>query len=141
MYLLCAFLLIAFVSSSFVGSILRYAADFGALKLEDFTGYSFASLVIFSVLVAFYQNVHVRVDMISNLHRFFDKRIIRIVSALPFMFVAYLSLPAVLFSWSVFEGSPEPSGLGGVFIIKTLLPISLILISLFLCFGRNDSKK
>ena len=138
---LCIVLLVVFVIGVFSSAVLRYVLNFGLVKIEDFVGYSFGALVILSLLVAFYKNVHVRVNMMPSLQQVFEKRLLLILSALPFVIVAFLSVPAVYFSWSVFEGSREVDGLGGLFLVKALLPVSCLLIVIFLCVGRKDTKQ
>lgn len=134
-------LLLVFVSAVFSSTLLRYAFDAGSVKLQDLIGYAFGALVLLSVLVAFFKNAHVRVDFIQAMQKLFDTRFARISSSLAFVIIAILSLPAVGLSWSFLEGSREPNGLGGFFLVKSLLPISFGLIFLFLCFGEKDNKQ
>ncbi len=136
---ICILLLLMFVFAVFSSAILRYGFDEGSVKLEDFIAYAFSALMIFSVLIAFLKNMHVRVKVFSFFEASSVSLAARLVSALPFVAIALLSIPAVYFSWSTFEGSSELDGLGGLFLIKTLLPISFGSIALFLCFSRNDS--
>jgi TRAP-type mannitol/chloroaromatic compound transport system permease small subunit len=138
---ICRALLLVFVSAVFSSSVLRYALDAGSVKLADIISYTFAALILLSVLVAFVTNKHVRVDMFSKLRTTFDKPLPSILSSLPFLAIAVLSLPAIGFSWSVLEGSREPDGLGGFFILKSLLPVSFGLIAIFLCFNRKDNQQ
>ncbi len=133
-------LLVTFVGSVFISTVSRYAFSLGSVRLEDFISYMFSALVILSVLIAFQKNKHVKVQAFSIMHDFFEGRFLRILSAIPFLIIAVLSLPAVSFSWAIFEGSKELAGLGGVFIIKTLLPISFVLIAVYLCFGGKDKQ-
>ena len=132
------FLLLAFVLAVLLNTVLRYAFDAGSVKFEDFISYSFAVLMIFGVLVAFIKNKHVRVNMFSVFDVSFYRQLAGVLSAIPFIVIVFLSVPAISFSWSIFEGSREPHGLGGLFIVKTLLPISFGFIAVFLCFGRKD---
>ena len=138
---LCIMLLIVFVIGVFLTTVLRYVLNFGLVQVEDLVGYTFGALVILSVLVAFYKNAHVRVNMIPSLQQVFERRLLLILSALPFVIIAFLSVPAVYFSWSIFEGSREVGGLGGLFLVKTLLPVSFALIVVFLCAGRKDTRQ
>lgn len=130
--------LIGFVCTVLFGSIARYGFSAGSVKLDDFINYSFAILIVLSVLVGFFKDKHVRVNMFSGFRSSFKKPFFRILCALPFVVIAYLSLPAVQFSWSIFEGSREANGLGGLFLVKTMLPISFLLIAIFLCFKLDD---
>lgn len=135
---LCIALLLAFAVAVFCGAVLRYGFDSGSVKLEDFIRYTFSSLVILSVLVAFISHSHVQVKLRSSFKITQNKYIARLLSALPFLVVAFLSLPSIYFSWSIFEGSREPEGLGGLFLVKTLLPVTFVIVAFFLFFARND---
>ena len=46
------------------------------------------------------------------------------------LFVIYISIDMVTQSWVIFEGSSEAGGLNLVFILKSLIPISGVLIFL-----------
>lgn len=137
----CMALLLVFMLAVFSSSVLRYALNVGSVKLEDLIGYTFGALILLSVLAAFFDNKHVRVDMFTKLRTTFGKPLPSILSSLPFLAIMVLSLPAVGFSLSVFEGSRQPNGLGGFFILKSLLPVSFGLIAIFLCFSQNDDQK
>lgn len=137
----CICLLSAFTSAVFLGAVLRYGFDIGSVQLEDFINYAFAALVVLSVLIAFFRNAHVHVKFLSVSHDILQTRLVRFLSATPFIAIAVLSLPAVYFSWSIYEGSTEPGGVGGYFLVKTLLPISFGLIAVFLCFRGKASNR
>ncbi len=138
---MCRALLFIFVFAVFSSSVLRYALDAGSVKLADIISYAFAALILLSVLVAFFTNKHMRINLLADAGKFFDRPLPRILGSLPFLAIAVLSLPAIGFSWSVLEGSREPDGLGGLFILKSLLPISFGLIVIFLCFSRKDDQR
>ena len=131
-------LLICFVCAVLFGSIARYGFSTGSVKLADFINYTFAVLIILSVFVGFLKDSHVRVNMFSKWRSNLEKPFFRILYALPFVVIAYLSLPAIQFSWSIFEGSREANGLGGLFLVKTFLPITFLTIAIFLFFKRDD---
>lgn len=127
-----------FVCAVLFGSIARYGFSAGSVKLDDFINYTFGALIVLGVFVGFLKDAHVRVNMFSRLRSIFEKPHFRILYALPFVAIAYLSLPAIQFSWSIFEGSREANGLGGLFLIKTILPFSFLGIAIFLFFKRSD---
>ncbi len=45
-------------------------------------------------------------------------------------FILVISLPYVAESWRLLEGSREPGGLPGVFLLKTLIPLAMALLML-----------
>lgn len=131
-------LLVCFVGAVGFASLARYGFSAGSVKLDDFINYTFAILIVLSVLVAFFKNAHVRVNMFSGWRSTFEKPLFRVLCALPFVAIAYLSLPAVQFSWSIFEGSREANGLGGLFLVKTIVPISFLAMAVFICFNKDN---
>jgi TRAP-type mannitol/chloroaromatic compound transport system permease small subunit len=135
------FLLLGFLCAVFTGSFLRYGFDAGFVKLEDLIGFAFAALIVLSILVAFINNAHVRVNIFSSFKRLQQNPLGRVIFALSFLGIAFLCIPAIKFSWSTFEASAQHGGLGGLFFVKTLLPISFVMIAIFLVFSREDNSK
>lgn len=131
-------ILICFVCAVLSGSIARYGFSAGSVKLDDFINYTFAVLIVVSVFVGFLKHAHVRVNMFSKWRLTLEKPLFKFLYAMPFAVIAYLSLPAVQFSWSILEGSREANGLGGLFLVKTILPITFLTIAIFLCLQRDD---
>lgn len=131
------FLLAVFSATILASALLRYLFSFGHVMLNDLAQYSFAALVMLAVLIAFIGNKHVRVRSMMRLLKrvrfctlgFFDRGLL---PALVFFVLAALSIPGVLRSWVLLEGSTEPNGLDGYFLIKSILPIVLVLIGLWL---------
>lgn len=137
-HLLSISLLMCLVCAVLFGSIARYGFSAGSVKLDDFINYTFGVLSILSVLIGFLKNAHVRVNMFLKWRSSLEKRFFRVLYALPFFVIGYLCLPAIQFSWSIFEGSREANGLGGLFLVKTFLPITFLTIAIFLCFKSDD---
>lgn len=135
----CQWVLLAFVVSIFTAVTMRYGFDLGFVKLQDFTAYAFGVLVMMCVYVAFFKDAHVRVNFTSFMKPSFDTTFCKAITGAVYIIVAVLSLFSVAFSWSIFEGSKEPDGLAGFFLVKTMLPISFFLISLFLLLGGGKS--
>jgi len=133
--------MVLLVVSVIAAAGLRYGLDAGFVKLQDLARYAFGVLVLISILVAFIENAHVRVNISSFLRPFFEAGFFRVISAVPFFAIALMSLPGVYFSWSLFEGSTEPDGLGGVFLVKTVLPLSFIAIGFWLLFASRDDER
>ena len=131
------FSLALFFAAILISALLRYLFSFGHVMLIDLAQYSFSALVMIAVLVAFIRNKHVRVRSEMNLLRrvkfhtlgFFDRGLL---PAGVFFALAALSIPGVLRSWVLLEGSTEPGGLDGYFLIKSILPIVLVMVGLWL---------
>lgn len=136
---ICLSVLIGFVISIFIGTVLRYGFDIGFVKFDDVIGYAFGVLVPLCVFIAFVANSHVRVNFTSSFSKKINLSKFGAFSALAYFAIVVLSVSTVGFSWSILEGSKEPHGLGGLFLVKTFMPISFLLISIFLLVSKpND---
>ena len=90
---------------------------------------------VFMIGIAFTlkEGGHVRVDVLHEKLSEKAKAIIDIIGTLLFLmpfcfFIFFVSLEYVRFAWAVQESSPDPGGLPGVFLLKTLIPIMAILV-------------
>ncbi|MDQ7782221.1 MAG: TRAP transporter small permease subunit [Desulfomonilaceae bacterium] len=78
---------------------------------------------------------HVRVDLVYARLDQKKKAWINIFGSLVFcvpfcILVIWTSWPYVLDSWRVLEGSPDPGGLPGTFLIKTSIPVTFFLLGM-----------
>ena len=97
--------------------------------------YLHALIFMFGISYALKENSHVKIDVLYNT---LNKRIQRVISIaglasfiLPTaLFIIYISIDMVTQSWMILEGSSEAGGLNLVFILKSLIPISGVLIFL-----------
>ncbi|MEM7215812.1 MAG: TRAP transporter small permease subunit [Pseudomonadota bacterium] len=136
----CVVLLFTSVFSSVV---LRYLFSTGSTKLEDLQHYTFGSLLLLSVAIAFASGRHVKVEILQFEAHAVSKRgflvlWLMLLVCLPMGFIVVLSIPEILHSWRTLDGSSELDGLGGLFLVKTFLPITGILIFL-IAVGRAIS--
>lgn len=131
----CLLLLVLLLCSQISVVILRYCFGTGFLELQDFTAYLFASLVTLSIPVALVLDRHVRVDVWREhqsvaLRRGMD-HLGTVLLLLPvFLLSLYLVFPDIAYAWQIREGSRETGGLPGVYLVKTLFPVSCILMIL-----------
>jgi TRAP-type mannitol/chloroaromatic compound transport system permease small subunit len=128
----CMFLLAMLFVSQFAVVLLRYLFAIGFVQLQDFVLYCFAALSILGIPVALRLDKHVRVDIFRKSGA--TKRARRtdqfsyIVLLLPLFVVTFIhAMPLVTFSWQIQEGARETGGLGGYFIIMTVLPVVCVL--------------
>ena len=124
-------LLITFLGALSLSLLLRYGFGAGSVVLHDVAAYSFAVLILLSVCVAQFAGKHVSCDVFGN--RISEQKGRLLVSieqiallAIPFLLILVYCLPDVLFSWKFLEGSSEPGGLAGYFLVKTVLPVSCV---------------
>ncbi len=124
--------LFVFFFVTFASVLLRFVFDAGHVALADLQRYSIGVFVSLGILYAALKNTHVRADLrLFENFRFFESRPGQIAFVvLPCIFLALVFVPVVLLAWQSFEGSSEPEGIGGYFLVKTLFPIALLLIGL-----------
>jgi len=128
-------LLAALLSIELCVVLLRYGLNTGSLWLQDLALYLFAMLVLLGLPVALADDRHVRVDVLRERQSVRTRRVIDTAGLALFLVPAllltlYHVAPDVLYSWSIREGSRETGGLGGVYLVKTVLPLSCLLMLL-----------
>lgn len=125
--------LLAMVLIQVLVVLLRYVFNIGYLWMQESVLYLHVGLALFAAGFALLNNVHVRVDIFYQTAAPRVKALIDLTGALVFLLplcvlIFWKSLPFVAASWSVLEGSPQPSGLPAVFLLKTsILCFSLLL--------------
>lgn len=113
--------------------LLRYVYGIGFLQLQNFTSYCFAALVVLSIPYAMALDGHVRVDVFRE-HQSLQTRLhVDIAAVLLFLIpvfglTLYSVWPDILYSWEITEGSKETGGLAGLYLVKTCLPMSCLLM-------------
>lgn len=115
--------------------ILRFAFDTGFLRLQNLAGYAFAVLMILSLPYCLRRDGHVRVEFLSERLPAGYGRAADLVALVVFLIpvfglLAWAWMPDLIYSWRIFEGNIETGGLGGVFLIKSMLPLAAALMIL-----------
>ena len=131
----CLLLLALLLCSQISIVVLRYCFGTGFLELQDFTVYVFASLVTLSIPVALVLDRHVRVDVwrehqSASLRRTLDRLGVIVLLFPVFLLSLYLVYPDIAYAWQIREGSRETGGLPGVYLVKSLFPLSCVLLIL-----------
>lgn len=115
--------------------ILRYLFNEGSIKLQESVVYFHSLVFLLGAAFTLKHDGHVRVDIF---YRGMSERRRALVDALGVtllliptcLFILIVSLPYVQESWRLLEGSREPGGLPGVFLLKTLIPVAMGLLIL-----------
>ena len=123
-----AWIVLFVVLVQFLVVVLRYVAGIGSIWLSESIIYGHATLFMLAAAWTLRMGGHVRVDVFYAEASPRTKAMIDLIGALllllPLMLVlAWLSLPYVARSWAILERSRETSGLPGVFLLKTLIPL------------------
>ncbi|MDN5787855.1 TRAP transporter small permease subunit [Pseudorhodobacter sp.] len=109
--------------------VMRYGFGQGHLQLQDLASYAFAVLVAFSVPVCLAREGHVRVEVFSEhmpaAYRYWADVVALLLFLIPvFGLLIWAWAPQLAYSWAIREASLETGGLGGLFLVKTALPVA-----------------
>jgi len=118
--------------------VLRYGFNTGSIAGQELLIYLHASLFMLGFAYALKSGQHVRVDIFYQRFaprtRAWVDACCTIVFFLPFcFFIVWVSWDMVSHSWSIREGSSDTGGLQWVFLLKSLIPVSAILLFLQGC--------
>ena len=114
---------------------LRYAFEVGTIFLQESVVYLHGTAFLVGLSYALRHDAHVRVDIIYSR---LSKRTRALVNGLGHtLLLMPLCVAIILFSWDytisawvVLEGSSEVAGVPAVFLLKTLIPVSALLLLL-----------
>jgi TRAP-type mannitol/chloroaromatic compound transport system permease small subunit len=123
------------VVAEFAVIVFRYALGFGSIRLQESVLYAHAGLFMLAAAWTLQTNGHVRVDIFYSRANARGRAVVDLLGAIVFLlpFAAtlfVLTLPYVERSWHIFEGSPQPSGLPFVYLLKTVILVFAALIVL-----------
>lgn len=115
--------------------ILRYAFGQGSIALQESIMYMHGLVFMLGIPYALKEDAHVRVDLVyarlSPRGRAWVDLIGHLFALLPVAAVMFLySQNYVAAAWRIHEGSPEVGGLPGIFLLKTLIPATAVLLAL-----------
>ena len=130
LYILIALILLVFFTVFF-----RYVFNMSYIIIQEIIMYLHALIFMFGISYALKENSHVKIDVLYNTLNKRIQKVISITGLVSFilptaLFIIYISIDMVTQSWVIFEGSSEAGGLNLVFILKSLIPISGVLIFL-----------
>ncbi|MFN0024388.1 MAG: TRAP transporter small permease subunit [Parvularculaceae bacterium] len=132
---LSIWLVLAMAAIQFAGVILRYVFGVNFIAMQESVTYLHGAVFLLAGGYALITDDHVRVDIFYREASPRRKAIVNLAGTylflLPFCFVAlWAAAPYVGNSWAVREGSIEQSGIKGVYLLKSLIPIYLTLLAL-----------
>lgn len=129
-----AWLAIIMVMVQFTVVVMRYVFGVGSIMMQEAVIYMHAFLFLIGAGYTLLHGGHVRVDVFYRDAMPRKKAIIDLIGVFVFLvpvciIILWFTLPYVLNSWAVFEGSKETSGIQGVFILKsTILAFAVLVI-------------
>jgi TRAP-type mannitol/chloroaromatic compound transport system permease small subunit len=125
--------LIALVCAVVVG--LRYIFHISFTWMQELYVWIHAVVFLAGASFALLLNAHVRVDILYTRWSLRTRAIVEIIGALVFtllwmVVLAWLSWPFIVGSWLILEGSAQPNGIPGVFLLRTMLLVFCALMAL-----------
>lgn len=132
---LAGLLAIALVGLVFALVVARYALGIGSVAAQEAVLWLHASVFLLGLAYALKHGAHVRVDVFSQRWtprtRAWLEFAGMVLLLMPFcLLMAGMSWDYVAASWAVNEGSRDPGGLPGWYLLKSLLPLSALLLML-----------
>lgn len=113
---------------------LRHLFDIGSIALQESVTYMHAMVFMLGAAYTLKRGGHVRVDIayrrFSARKRAWVDVLGSLLLTLPLMiFIGWSSWEFVQESWRINEGSTDSGGLGGVYLLKSLLPLMAVSVS------------
>ena len=117
-----------------INVFLRYGFSLGWIWAAELEWHLLVPLTLVGMSYALRHGEHVRVDVLFTNFSDRGKDAINVISAaLAMIFsalVIWLSLAYVAQSWAMGEGSPNPGGIGALYIMKAMIPVGFALLFL-----------
>ena len=115
--------------------ILRYVFGVNFIFVQESVTYFHGTAFLAAAGYALLTNDHVRVDIFYGEASEARKALVDLAGTYAFLFpfclvALWTASPYVGAAWSVFEGSAEQSGIQGVFLLKTLIPVFALLLAM-----------
>ena len=113
----------------------RYFFSWGNIASQELVMYCHATIFMLGISYTLKEDSHVSIDIFS---RKYSKALkikinlfLNIIFLIPIsLFFIYISLDMVMNSWAIYEGSSEAGGLNYVYLLKSLIPLTGVLIFL-----------
>jgi TRAP-type mannitol/chloroaromatic compound transport system permease small subunit len=114
---------------------LRYLFNITFVAVQELEWHLYALIFLLGSAYTLKYNAHVRVDVIYQRLSKRTRAFINVVGCLLFLFpgcylIIKTSIPFVESSWAMHEGSPDPGGLPGRYLLKAAIPLAFALTAL-----------
>jgi TRAP-type mannitol/chloroaromatic compound transport system permease small subunit len=114
--------------------LLRYGFNTGSVWSQELEWHLMSPICLFGMSYALRHGEHVRVDVLFASYSQRNKYLVEFITALLSMVISLiiikLSWAYVLQSWSIGEGTANPGGISGRYILKGLIPLGFALLFL-----------
>jgi len=115
--------------------LMRYIWRVSSVAEQELEWHVLAVIALIGASYTLQQGEHVRVDVFYQryglrLKRWMDVLLPALIVVPTMLFIAWQSLDFVRMSWEISEGSPDPGGLPGRYLIKAFVPLGFFLVAL-----------
>jgi TRAP-type mannitol/chloroaromatic compound transport system permease small subunit len=114
--------------------LLRYGFNTGSVWSQELEWHLMSPICLFGMSYALRHGEHVRVDVVFATYSQRNKYLVEFISALLAMTISLiiikLSWAYVMQSWNIGEGTANPGGISGRYILKGLIPVGFALLFL-----------
>jgi len=130
-----AWLTLCMVIIACIVVLLRHLFDIGSIALQESVTYMHAIVFMMGTAFTLKREGHVRVDILYRRYQPHTRAWVDALGSLLFtlplmIFIGLGSMDFVQESWRIGEKSQDSGGIGGVYLLKTLMPIMAISVSL-----------
>src|SRR5688500_18650968 len=113
--------------------LLRYGFSIGFIWAQELEWHIMVPICLFAMSYAMLHGEHVRVDVLFASFTERNKHLVDVITAvlclLFALIIIWLSMPYVMQSWNINEGSANPGGMDYRYVIKSLIPIGFALFA------------
>ncbi|CAC9435375.1 TRAP dicarboxylate transporter, DctQ subunit, unknown substrate 6 [uncultured Gammaproteobacteria bacterium] len=137
-------LLLLTIFNVFLDVVLRYAFNASSIALQEMEWHLFSAMFLLAISYTLQKDAHVRVDIF---YANFAKKTQALINILGFilfilpisLLITYYGIDFAYNAYTINEQSGDPGGLTQRFIIKSIIPISFILVIISgTIFAKNN---
>lgn len=130
-----SWLAVLMVLTQFSVVVLRYVFGISFIKMQEGVIYEHATLFMLGAAFTLLHEGHVRVDIFYRTASVRAKAMVDLIGALFFLLpicglIVWASVPYVMNSWAMLEGSQETSGIPAVYLLKSLILAFAVLMAM-----------
>ncbi|MBC8493164.1 MAG: TRAP transporter small permease subunit [bacterium] len=139
-------LLLLTILNVFIDVVLRYAFNNSSIALQEMEWHLFSALFLLGISYTLQSDAHVRVDIFYANLLPKKQALINIIGFVIFilpisLLIVYYGLDFAYGAYTINEQSGDPGGLTHRFIIKSIIPISFILVIISgILFAKDNYK-
>jgi TRAP-type mannitol/chloroaromatic compound transport system permease small subunit len=139
-------LLLLMIFNIFIDVWLRYIFNNSSIALQEMEWHLFSAMFLLGIAYTLQNDAHVRVDIFYAKFTAKKQALINIIGFVLFvlpisLLITYYSIDFAYLSYEMSEKSADPGGLTHRFIVKSIIPVSFILVIISgALFAKNNYK-